>query len=410
MRLNDPVNGRFGKYGGKYIPETLVPAIEELESAYEKNKRDPEFQKELSYYLSSYAGRPTPLYFARNLSEYVGGARIYLKREDLLHGGAHKTNNTLGQALLAKRMGKKRIIAETGAGQHGVGTAIASAVFGLTSEVYMGAKDVRRQSPNVTRMQLLGTKVHEVFAGSQTLKDAINEAIRDWITNIRDTYYLIGSVVGPHPYPMMVRDFQSIIGHEIKKQMENIIHDLPNAIVACVGGGSNAIGTFYPFLDHDQVQLFGIEAGGQGINSGKHSATLTAGSQGILHGMLTYILQDQFGQITETHSISAGLDYPGVGPEHALLKDIKRVRYVECLDNDAINAFLMLCKLEGIIPALEPAHAVSYAMKVAKKMNRNDAIVVTLSGRGDKDVEIVLNYLRTISKTRHKKYGDRSKK
>jgi tryptophan synthase beta chain len=410
MRLNDPVNGRFGKYGGKYIPETLVPAIEELESAYEKNKRDPEFQKDLSYYLSSYAGRPTPLYFARNLSEYVGGARIYLKREDLLHGGAHKTNNTLGQALLAKRMGKKRIIAETGAGQHGVGTAIASAVFGLTSEVYMGAKDVRRQSPNVTRMQLLGTKVHEVFAGSQTLKDAINEAIRDWITNIRDTYYLIGSVVGPHPYPMMVRDFQSIIGHEIKKQMENIIHDLPNAIVACVGGGSNAIGTFYPFLDHDQVQLFGIEAGGQGINSGKHSATLTAGSQGILHGMLTYLLQDQFGQITETHSISAGLDYPGVGPEHALLKDIKRVRYVECLDNDAINAFLMLCKLEGIIPALEPAHAVSYAMKVAKKMNRNDAIVVTLSGRGDKDVEIVLNYLRTISKTRHKKYGDRSKK
>ncbi|MFL6328776.1 MAG: tryptophan synthase subunit beta [Nitrososphaeraceae archaeon] len=410
MRLNDPVNGRFGKYGGKYIPETLVPAIEELESAYEKNKRDPEFQKELSYYLSSYAGRPTPLYFARNLSEYVGGARIYLKREDLLHGGAHKTNNTLGQALLAKRMGKKRIIAETGAGQHGVGTAIASAVFGLTSEVYMGAKDVRRQSPNVTRMQLLGTKVHEVFAGSQTLKDAINEAIRDWITNIRDTYYLIGSVVGPHPYPMMVRDFQSIIGHEIKKQMENIIHDLPNAIVACVGGGSNAIGTFYPFLDHDQVQLFGIEAGGQGINSGKHSATLTAGSQGILHGMLTYLLQDQFGQITETHSISAGLDYPGVGPEHALLKDIKRVRYVECLDNDAVNAFLMLCKLEGIIPALEPAHAVSYAMKVAKKMNRNDAIVVTLSGRGDKDVEIVLNYLRTISKTRHKKYGDRSKK
>jgi tryptophan synthase beta chain len=410
MRLNDPVNGRFGKYGGKYIPETLVPAIEELESAYEKNKRDPEFQKELSYYLSSYAGRPTPLYFARNLSEYVGGARIYLKREDLLHGGAHKTNNTLGQALLAKRMGKKRIIAETGAGQHGVGTAIASAVFGLTSEVYMGAKDVRRQSPNVTRMQLLGTKVHEVFAGSQTLKDAINEAIRDWITNIRDTYYLIGSVVGPHPYPMMVRDFQSIIGHEIKKQIENIIHDLPNAIVACVGGGSNAIGTFYPFLDHDQVQLFGVEAGGQGINSGKHSATLTAGSQGILHGMLTYLLQDQFGQITETHSISAGLDYPGVGPEHALLKDIKRVRYVECLDNDAVNAFLMLCKLEGIIPALEPAHAVSYAMKLAKKMNRNDAIVVTLSGRGDKDVEIVLNYLRTISKTRHKKYGDRSKK
>jgi tryptophan synthase beta chain len=410
MRLNDPVGGRFGKYGGKYIPETLVPAIEQLESAYEKNKRDSEFQKELSYYLTSYAGRPTPLYFARNLSEYVGGARIYLKREDLLHGGAHKTNNTLGQALLAKRMGKKRIIAETGAGQHGVGTAIASAVLGLTSEVYMGAKDVRRQSLNVIRMQLLGTKVHEVFSGSQTLKDAINEALRDWITNIGDTYYLIGSVVGPHPYPMMVRDFQSIIGHEIKKQMENISRDLPNAIVACIGGGSNAIGTFYPFLDDDQVQLFGVEAGGQGINSGKHSATLAAGSEGILHGMLTYLLQDEFGQVTETHSISAGLDYPGVGPEHALLKDIKRVRYVECLDDDAVDAFLTLCKLEGIIPALEPAHAVSYAMKLAKKMDSNDAIVVTLSGRGDKDVEIVLNYLRRISNTKTKKYGDRSKK
>jgi tryptophan synthase beta chain len=410
MRIEDPVGGRFGKYGGKYIPETLVPAIEQLESAYEKNKRDSEFQKELSYYLTSYAGRPTPLYFARNLSEYVGGAKIYLKREDLLHGGAHKTNNTLGQALLAKRMGKKRIIAETGAGQHGVGTAIASAVLGLTSEVYMGAKDVRRQSPNVIRMQLLGTKVHEVFSGSQTLKDAINEALRDWITNIRDTYYLIGSVVGPHPYPMMVRDFQSVMGHEIKKQMENMSHDLPNAIVACVGGGSNAIGTFYPFLDNDQVQLFGVEAGGQGINSGKHSATLAAGSEGILHGMLTYLLQDEFGQVTETHSISAGLDYPGVGPEHALLKDIKRVRYVECLDNDAVDAFLTLCKLEGIIPALEPAHAVSYAMKLAKKMDSNDAIVVTLSGRGDKDVEIVLNYLRRISNTKSKKHGDRPKK
>jgi tryptophan synthase beta chain len=398
MRLNhQPVNGRFGKYGGKYIPETLVPAIEELESAYEKNKNDPEFQKELSYYLANYAGRPTPLYFARNLSEYLGGARIYLKREDLLHGGAHKTNNTLGQALLAKRMGKKRIIAETGAGQHGVGTAIASAVLGLTSEVYMGAKDVRRQSPNVVRMQLLGTKVHEVFSGSQTLKDAINEALRDWITNVRNTYYLIGSVVGPHPYPMMVRDFQSIIGYEIKKQMKNISGQPPSTIVACVGGGSNAIGTFYSFLDDDQVQLFGVEAGGEGINSGKHSATLIAGSEGILHGMLTYLLQDEFGQVTETHSISAGLDYPGVGPEHALLKDIKRVRYVECIDKDAVDAFLALSKLEGIIPALEPAHAVSYAMKLAKKMDRNDAIVVTLSGRGDKDVEIVLNHQRSRS-------------
>ena len=408
MKHNDPVNGKFGKYGGKYIPETLVPAIEELELAYEKYKRDAEFQKELSYYLTNYAGRPTPLYFAKNLSDHIGGARIYLKREDLLHGGAHKTNNALGQALLAKRMGKKRIIAETGAGQHGVGTAIASAVLGMAAEVYMGAKDVRRQSPNVVRMQLLGTKVHEVSSGSQTLKDAINEALRDWITNIQDTYYLIGSVVGPHPYPMMVRDFQNIIGHEIKKQIYNISNRLPDAIVACVGGGSNAIGTFYPFLDDNQVQLFGVEAGGQGIDSGKHSATLTAGSQGILHGMLTYLLQDEFGQVTETHSISAGLDYPGVGPEHALLKDIKRVKYVECLDDDVVDAFLKLCKLEGIIPALEPAHAISYAMELAGKMDNNNAIVVTLSGRGDKDVEIVLDYLRKRSmKIRSKKHGNR---
>jgi tryptophan synthase beta chain len=411
MRMDDPVNGKFGKYGGKYIPETLVPAVEELESAYERIKNDPEFQNELSYYLTSYAGRPTPLYFARNLTEYVGGARIYLKREDLLHGGAHKTNNTLGQALLAKRMGKKRIIAETGAGQHGVGTAIASAVLGLTSEVYMGAKDVRRQSPNVIRMQLLGTKVHEVLSGSQTLKDAINEALRDWITNIRDTYYLIGSVVGPHPYPTMVRDFQSVIGHEIKQQMQNLSHGLPDAIVACVGGGSNAIGSFYPFLNHDQVQLLGVEAGGLGINSGKHSATLSSGSVGILHGMLTYLLQDEFGQVAKTHSISAGLDYPGVGPEHALLKDIKRVRYLQCLDDDAVEGFLVLCRLEGIIPALEPAHAVSYAMKLAKKMDRNETIVVTLSGRGDKDVGIVSNYLKEMSKTtRRKKDGNQSKK
>jgi tryptophan synthase beta chain len=411
MRMDDPVNGKFGKYGGKYIPETLVPAVEELESAYERIKNDPEFQNELSYYLTSYAGRPTPLYFARNLTEYAGGARIYLKREDLLHGGAHKTNNTLGQALLAKRMGKKRIIAETGAGQHGVGTAIASAVLGLTSEVYMGAKDVRRQSPNVIRMQLLGTKVHEVLSGSQTLKDAINEALRDWITNIRDTYYLIGSVVGPHPYPTMVRDFQSVIGHEIKQQMQNLSHGLPDAIVACVGGGSNAIGSFYPFLNHDQVQLLGVEAGGLGINSGKHSATLSSGSVGILHGMLTYLLQDEFGQVAKTHSISAGLDYPGVGPEHALLKDIKRVRYLQCLDDDAVEGFLVLCRLEGIIPALEPAHAVSYAMKLAKKMDRNETIVVTLSGRGDKDVGIVSNYLKEMSKTtRRKKDGNQSKK
>jgi tryptophan synthase beta chain len=409
MGISYPIDGRFGKYGGKYIPETLVPAVEELESAYEKYKKDPEFQDELSYYLTNYAGRPTPLYFAKNLSESIGGAKIYLKREDLLHGGAHKTNNTLGQGLMAKRMGKKRIIAETGAGQHGVGTAIASAVLGLNAEIYMGAKDVERQKLNVFRMQLLGGKVHTVLSGSQSLKDAINEALRDWITNLQNTYYLIGSVVGPHPYPMMVRDFQSVIGQEIKQQMFGISNNLPNAIVACVGGGSNAIGTFSPFVDHSDVLLYGVEAGGQGIDTGKHSATLSAGSQGILHGMLSYLLQDEYGQIVDTHSISAGLDYPGVGPEHALLKDLKRAKYIECVDDDAIEAFLTLSRLEGIIPALEPSHAISYAMKFAKKMDKDDNIVVTLSGRGDKDVEVVLEYMKTKEK-RTKKYDRNSKK
>ena len=400
MQNNYPIDGRFGKYGGKYIPETLVPAIEELESAYEKYKNDSEFQDQLSYYLTQYAGRPTPLYFSKNLSEYVGGAKIYLKREDLLHGGAHKINNTLGQGLLAKRMHKKRLIAETGAGQHGVGTAIASAVFGLNGEIYMGAKDVERQKLNVFRMQLLNAKIHTVMSGSQTLKDAINEALRDWITNVKNTYYLIGSVVGPHPYPMMVRDFQSIIGHEIKQQMRVASNNLPNAIVACVGGGSNAIGTFYPFVDHSDVLLYGIEAGGQGVGTGKHAATLSAGSEGILHGMLSYLLQDEFGQVVDTYSVSAGLDYPGVGPEHALLKDLKRVKYIECIDDDAVDAFLMLSKLEGIIPALEPSHALSYAIKLARKMDKNENIVVTLSGRGDKDVEVVLAYLRKRAKSK----------
>jgi tryptophan synthase beta chain len=409
MRSNYPVNGRFGKYGGKYIPETLVPAIEELEVAYEKYKGNSEFQNQLSYYLTQYAGRPTPLYLAKNLTEYVGGAKIYLKREDLLHGGAHKTNNTLGQGLLAKRMGKKRIIAETGAGQHGVGTAIASAVLGLNSEIYMGSKDVERQKLNVFRMQLLGAKVHTVESGTQTLKDAINDALRDWTTNVQNTYYLIGSVVGPHPYPMMVRDFQSIIGYEIKQQMQELSNNLPNAIVACVGGGSNAIGTFYPFVDESDVLLYGVEAGGEGINSGKHSATLSAGSEGILHGMLTYLLQDKFGQVTDTHSISAGLDYPGVGPEHALLKDLDRVNYIDCIDDDAVEAFLMLSKLEGIIPALEPSHAVSYAMKLANKMDKNENIVVTLSGRGDKDVEVVLEYLKMKEK-QSEKYGKKPRR
>jgi tryptophan synthase beta chain len=401
-----PIRGKFGKYGGKYIPETLAPAVEELESAYEKYKNDPDFQNDLSYYLTQYAGRPTPLYFAKNLTSKMGGAKIYLKREDLLHGGAHKTNNTIGQALLAKKMGKKRIIAETGAGQHGVGTAIACAVLGLSAEIFMGSKDYDRQKLNVFRMKLLGASVHPVEAGSKTLKDAINEAIRDWIANVKTTYYLIGSVVGPHPYPMMVRDFQSVIGREIKQQISDAEGTLPDAIVACVGGGSNAMGSYYAFLDDKDVGLYGIEAGGKGINSGKHSASLSAGSEGILHGMYTRLLQDECGQVIETHSISAGLDYPGVGPEHAMLKDVKRARYATSTDHEAIEGFIALSRLEGIIPALEPSHALSYAMRLAKKMKKDDIIVVTLSGRGDKDVEIVQNYLskkesRKKKKTKH---------
>ncbi|HEY6757146.1 MAG TPA: tryptophan synthase subunit beta [Nitrososphaera sp.] len=397
-----PVGGKFGKYGGKYIPETLASAVEELESAYEKYKKDSDFQNELSYYLTEYAGRPTPLYFAKNLTKHIGGAKIYLKREDLLHGGAHKTNNTLGQALLAKKMGKKRIIAETGAGQHGVGTAIACAVLGLSAEIFMGAKDFERQKLNVFRMKLLGARVYPVQSGSKTLKDAINEAIRDWIANVKTTYYLIGSVVGPHPYPMMVRDFQSVIGSEIKQQIWEIEGTMPNAVVACVGGGSNAMGSFYPFLDTSDVILYGIEAGGKGIKSGKHSASLTAGSEGILHGMFTCLLQDECGQVVETHSISAGLDYPGVGPEHAMLKQLKRAKYAISTDHEAIEGFLTLSRFEGIIPALEPSHAISYAMKLAKKMNKDDIIVVTLSGRGDKDVEIVQDYLNKSKKNKKK--------
>jgi tryptophan synthase beta chain len=395
-KYNFPFNGKFGNFGGKYIPETLVPAIEELEESYKKFTNDSNFKKELKDYLENYAGRPTPLYLAKNLTEYVGGAKIYLKREDLLHGGAHKTNNTLGQCLLAKKMGKKRIIAETGAGQHGVGTALASAVLGLECEIYMGLKDTERQKLNVFRMKLLGAKVHPVKSGTQTLKDAINDALRDWITNVENTYYVIGSVVGPHPYPMIVRDFQSIIGKEIKKQIRKINGTLPNAIVACVGGGSNAIGSFYPFIGDQEVSLYGIEAEGSGIKTGKHSATLAAGSTGILHGMQTYLLQDKMGQISTTHSISAGLDYPGVGPEHSYLKEIKRVNYKSCTDDDAIKAFVILSEKEGIIPALESAHAISYGMKLAKKMKKSETIVITLSGRGDKDVEVVQNYINGI--------------
>jgi len=392
MKLEYPKNGKFGEFGGRFIPETLVPAVEELEQAYLKFKDDKDFRQELDYYLREYAGRPTPLYLAKNLSEFVGGAKIYLKREDLLHGGAHKINNTLGQGLLAKRMKKKRIIAETGAGQHGVATAMACATLGLRSEVYMGYKDTQRQKLNVFRMNLLGSTVHPVKEGTQTLKDAINEAIRDWITNVKTTYYLLGSAVGPHPYPVMVRDFQSVIGNEILSQMKDLEKRSPDSVVACVGGGSNAIGTFYPLIDED-TSMFGVEAGGSGIKTDRHSATLTAGSKGVLHGMLTYLLQDKYGQIQDTHSIAAGLDYPGVGPEHSYLRDSKRVTYEAVSDDDAIHAFLMLSKHEGIIPALESSHAVAYAMKLAKKMSKSETIVVTLSGRGDKDVEVVEKYL-----------------
>lgn len=387
-----PKNGRFGEFGGKYIPETLVPAVEELEENYLKFKNDKNFKKELNYYLTQYAGRPTPLYYAKNLSDSIGGAKIYLKREDLLHGGAHKINNTLGQALLAKKMNKKRIIAETGAGQHGVATAMACAVLGMNAEVYMGYKDTVRQKLNVFRMNLLGSKVHPVQSGSKTLKDAINEAIRDWITNIETTYYLLGSAVGPHPYPVMVRDFQSVIGEEIKKQMKKINNKTPDTVIACVGGGSNAIGTFYPLVDTN-AEIIGVEAAGHGLKSKRHSATLSAGSKGVLHGMMTYLLQDSEGQITETHSISAGLDYPGVGPEHSYLKDTKRVKYHSATDNEVIDAFLLLTRTEGIIPALESAHAIAEAVKVARKSKKSESVVVTLSGRGDKDVEEVQNYL-----------------
>jgi tryptophan synthase beta chain len=388
-----PISGKYGKYGGQFIPETLMTAAKELEKAYEESKKDQEFQKRLNYYLSEYAGRPTPLYFAENLTNTIGGAKIYLKREDLAHGGAHKINNTLGQALLAKRMGKKRVIAETGAGQHGVATAIACAMLGLKAEVYMGSEDVQRQRLNVFRMKLMGAEVHPVESGTKTLKDAINEALRDWVTNVKDTYYLIGSVVGPHPYPMIVRDFQSVIGRELREQMMKKEKRLPDALVACVGGGSNAIGTFHPFLDDRETKFYGVEAAGEGLDSGKHAASLVAGEEGVFHGMLTYILQDGDGQILGTHSISAGLDYPGVGPEHSYLKAIGRAQYVTATDKEAVDAFMELSKKEGIMPALESSHALAYARKLAKTLDKNDIIAVTLSGRGDKDVEVVAKYL-----------------
>ncbi|MFA7080503.1 MAG: tryptophan synthase subunit beta [Candidatus Bathyarchaeia archaeon] len=387
------MDGKYGRYGGRFVPEILMEAIKELENAYEQAQKDPEFQKQLDYYLKEYVGRPTPLYFAENLTRKLGGAKIYLKREDLAHGGAHKINNTIGQALLAKRMGKTRVIAETGAGQHGVATAIACAALGLKAVVFMGTEDCERQRLNVFRMKLLDAEVHPVESGSKTLKDSINEAFRDWVTNLESTYYLIGSTMGPHPYPMIVRDFQSVIGKEIKQQFKEKTGRLPDALIACVGGGSNAMGTFHPFKDDIEVKLYGVEAGGEGIETGKHAATLAAGSEGIFHGMFTYILQDKHGQIQNTHSVSAGLDYPGVGPEHSFLKTLNRAEYAYATDKEVIDAFLALSKEEGIMPALESSHAIAYAMKLAPKMEKTQSIVVTLSGRGDKDVDTVAKYI-----------------
>jgi|TARA_B100000686_G_scaffold91955_1_gene98486 tryptophan synthase beta chain len=382
--------GQFGEFGGKFIPETLSFAIEELENEYSKISKSESFQNEFKNLLKEFVGRPTPLYFAKNLSEHYGGPKIYFKREDLAHLGAHKINNAVGQGLLAKQMGKQRIIAETGAGQHGVASAAICARLGLDCIVYMGEEDIRRQALNVYRMKLLGAEVVSVSTGSKTLKDAINEAMRDWVTNVTDSYYLIGSVIGPHPYPTMVRDFQSIIGEETKKEILEIENRLPDYLLACVGGGSNAIGLFYPFLEDKEVNLIGIEAGGKGVNTDQHSATLVKGEIGILHGTKTYIIQDEDGQIIETHSISAGLDYPGVGPEHSYLKDIERAEYVAATDDEALKALALTSKLEGIIPALEPAHALAHLEKLAPKLNSKDIIVVGLSGRGDKDIDTIM--------------------
>ena len=381
--------GRFGDYGGKFVPETLMAALAELEEAYNEVKGDRAFQRELDHLLHSYAGRPTALYFAENLTRLSGGAKIYLKREDLAHTGAHKINNALGQALLAKHMGKGRIIAETGAGQHGVAAATACAMLGLECVVYMGSEDIRRQSLNVFRMKLLQAEVIPVESGTRTLKDAINESIRDWVTNVETTHYLIGSVVGPHPYPVLVRDFQVVIGQEARQQILDAEGRLPDYVVACVGGGSNAIGTFHRFLGDQEVKMVGVEAGGQGLESDMHSAALTAGRPGVLHGSMSYLLQDEHGQVHETHSISAGLDYPGVGPEHSYLKDLGRVEYLAVTDSQALEGFHLLSRTEGILPALEPAHAIYYAAQLARGLPPEQIILVCLSGRGDKDIHIV---------------------
>lgn len=388
--------GHFGIYGGRFVPETLMQAVLELGKAYEEAKNDESFQQDLAYLLKEYVGRETPLYFAENLSKYAKGAKIYLKREDLNHTGAHKINNTVGQALLAVRMGKKKIVAETGAGQHGVATATVCALLNLECVIFMGEEDIKRQQLNVFRMELLGAKVVPVTSGSRTLKDACNEALRYWVSNVTDTHYILGSVMGPHPFPMMVRDFQSVIGKETKQQYNEKFGKNPEAIVACIGGGSNSMGMFYPFIEDNEVQLIGVEAAGHGIDTEQHAASLTKGKPGVLHGALMYLLQDHAGQIQEAHSISAGLDYPGVGPEHSYLKDIGRVQYESITDQEALEALKLLCKLEGIIPALESAHAVAYALKHAQKMTENESIVVCLSGRGDKDVQTIQANMKEV--------------
>lgn len=386
FRQGPDERGHFGLFGGRFVAETLMPLILEVEKAYNAAKADPEFQKELDYYLEHYAGRPSPLYFAKRLSTHLGGAKVYFKRDELNHTGSHKINNCMGQILLARRMGKKRIIAETGAGQHGVATATVAALFDLPCTVYMGAVDIERQKPNVFRMKLLGATVVPVKSGSHTLKDAMNEALRDWVTNVEDTFYIIGTAAGPHPYPAMVRDFQSVIGKELRQQMMKAEGRLPDSLVACIGGGSNAIGLFYDFLDDVNVKMYGVEAGGHGIETGKHAASLNGGRPGVLHGNRTYLLQDSDGQILEGDSISAGLDYPGIGPEHSYLFDTKRVKYVYATDKEALDAFQLCCKMEGIIPALEPSHALAYVTKLAPTLPKDHILVMNLCGRGDKDI------------------------
>ena len=386
--------GYFGQFGGRYVSETLMPLILEVEKEYFKIKNDSKFQEELNYYLKTYVGRPSPLFFAKRITEDLNGPKIYFKRDELNHTGAHKINNCMGQILLAKRMGKNRIIAETGAGQHGVATATVCALFGLPCIIYMGEKDIKRQSPNVFRMKLLGAEVRSVSTGSKSLKDAMNEALRDWVTNVRDTFYIIGTVAGPHPYPAMVRDFQSVIGKEVREQIFNIENKLPDLLVACIGGGSNAMGLFHEFLDDDEVEMIAVEAAGHGIESEKHAASLTGGKPGVLHGNKTYLLQSDSGQIKEAHSISAGLDYPGIGPEHSYLFDEKRVQYMSATDSEALEAFKYCCKLEGIIPALEPSHALAVLKKISKNYNKDKIIVMNLCGRGDKDIFTVAQELK----------------